>query len=534
MQQYNTGNLDRHQRLTAAVLPLLVLAGIAAFFYSLTWGDQVAGYLSDDAIYLIMAQVFSPWPHATDLLQQFMRTDSHFPPLYPVLLGLFGAGPQDPALASAISIAFLVIAVAVFGVWVYLETGRRLPALLLPVVFALLPGTVIFTQGLWSEFLFMVFFYAALALAAVREPDRSHWLACSLFIALTSLTRAVGVAFIAAYCLYLILKRPRYYLLQIPVAALPFLYWATIINVRSTEHGYFGILLGALSSEQGRWSGLYHALLLKLAAMYRGWEWQFRVSDILPGSGWLIHAVLACLLLAALAGFLQRLRHARLDALCLLAYAATVIVWPFSDQNFVTRFVFPVTPLLLFYAVHAAGMLAYRPRRVAVLLLCAAVIISAWSPATYVLQRAYAPAPEGLAPYKHDYAWFYSRSLKDAVASARGSRDLFQALRKVGTLVPENECIFSFQTALVMLHTHRISGVYPPPSVSDAAFAHATRGCRYMLALPLTSINSDFPEYYPLQRIAKDPSYTITPIRADTADEDHSSPVILIRRNTGG
>jgi hypothetical protein len=528
-------SLAGRERVIFAILALLVLVALSVFFYSITYGDKVVGYLSDDAIYLLMAEIFSPWRHSTNLLLEFLRTDNHFPPLYPVMLGLFGAGPHAPALASAVSTAFLIIAIAVYGIWIYMETGRRLLAVTLPILFSLLPGTVIFTQGLWSEFLFMCFFYGALALAADKRLTGSHWLAISLFIALTALTRAVGISFIAAYCLFLVLKRPRYYLLYMLVAVLPFLYWVFFINIKATDHGYFGILLNSFTSGQVHAAGLFHNILVKLAIIYDGWLWQFLIYDIHGGVGIFANLVLAVLLVIVAVGFGYRLINRQFDALCLLFYGIIVLLWPFDDLNFVSRFVFPVTPLMLFYMFYAAGLLESKKwyGKAATAALWGGIIISTWMPATFVLSRAYAATPPGLTPYKHDRAWFYAKDLDAAIASAKGSRDIFHALNKVATMVPENECIFSFHTALVMLYTNRVSGVYPPPSASMAQFDYGTRGCSYMVALPLTSINNDFPEYYPLQRIAGVPGYKIIPVMADNTGGGNKPVLFLIRRNAG-
>jgi|GEM_PF-4692692 len=338
---------------------LLALIAVSLFFYSLTWGDKVVGYLSDDAIYLLMAEMFSPWHHATGLVFEMLRQEHHFPPLYPVMLGLLGADSQTPALAAAVSTALLILAVAAFGTWIYRDSGKRLAAVGLPLLFAVLPGTIIFTQGLWSEFLFMAFFYGALALIADRQPEPGHWLACSLFIALTAVTRAVGVALIAGYGLYLFLQRPRRWLLYLLVAALPFVYWVGFINIRAVDHGYFGVLLQALAGGDHAGGALFHDLAAKAATLYGAWRWQFLVGGGRAG-GPLIDAILILLLLAALAGFCRRLYHRRLDALCLVFYGITVLLWPFSALNFESRFLFPLMPLLLFYIVN--GPFPPRPR----------------------------------------------------------------------------------------------------------------------------------------------------------------------------
>jgi hypothetical protein len=536
MSRQILARLTVRERWLFPVSAFIVFVAIGIFFYSLTYGDKNVGYLSDDAIYLLMAEIFSPWKHSTSLLFQYLRADNHFPPLYPVMLGLFGADSHSPVLASVITTAFLTIAVVVYGVWIYMESDRRTLAVALPVLFALLPGTIIFTQGLWSEFLFMCFFYGALALVSDKTLTGSHWLACSLFFAVTALTRAVGISLIAAFCLYLVLKRPRHYILYMLVAALPFLYWAFFINIHATDHGYFGMLLNSFTSGQVHAAGLFHNIIAKLVGIYDGWLWQFLIYDIHGGAGVVTHISLAILLVIALSGLGHRLIHGRLDALCLVFYGITVLLWPFSDLNFVSRFVFPVTPLMLYYVFYAIGLIRDNAwyRKAITLVVSVSIIFSIWPSTSYLFNRAYAAIPPQLAPYRHDRAWFYSKDLDSAIASAKGSRDIFHALNKVATMVPSNECIFSFHTGLVILYTHRMSGVYPLPSASDEEFAYGTRGCRWMVALPLTSINNNFPKFYPMRRIVNNPAYTIFPILPDDAEQGSQPTLFLIRRNTTG
>jgi hypothetical protein len=518
-------------RLVFRLFFIPALAVISAFLFSLTWGDRIVGYLSDDAIYLLMAEMFSPWRHVDSLVLESLKMDNHFPPLYPVILGLFGASPSSPALASLVTVACLIIAIATYGIWIRRETGGRLAAVSLPLAFALLPGTILFSQGLWSEFLFMVFFYGALALLAEKTPDGRRWLAASLLIALSSLTRAVGVSFIAALWLYLILRRPRRYALYMLVSALPFAYWALFINVHSDGHGYFGILLNSFTAGHGHLPQLLHQMLIKLATLFDAWRWQFHPVD---WTGYRVPAEFfsAVLLFAALIGFGHRLYHRKPDALFLTFYTVTVLLWPFSDLNFVSRFLFPVVPLLLFYIFHAAGLADGRPRyRHAAALILAFSLAAAMLPVTSsLLHRAYAGTPPDLAAYKHDRAWFYSTDLPSARASAKGSRQLFRALRKVSTIVPVTDCIFSFHTALVMLYANRVSGVLPPPSASGAQFTYGTRGCRYMVAMPLTSINNDYPKFYPLARVVGDSRYAIIPIMPRNARPGDKPVLYLIRR----
>jgi len=73
------------------------------------------------------------------------------------------------------------------------------------------------------------------------------------------------------------------------------------------------------------------------------------------------------------------------------------------------------------------------------------------------------------------------------------------------------ECILTFQTPIVMLHTRRIAGALPSPDVSDEDFKHNTKACRFILAMFMEDSVGVYPSYYPLERIYGKKEYKVTP-----------------------
>ena len=84
-------------------------------------------------------------------------------------------------------------------------------------------------------------------------------------------------------------------------------------------------------------------------------------------------------------------------------------------------------------------------------------------------------------------------------------------LKKLKPYVNKNDCIFAFQTPMVMIHTQRMSRKLPLPYTSDEQFKAETSQCRYILATFLVDLNGNYPAYYPLSRIPDEPQYITTP-----------------------
>jgi hypothetical protein len=75
----------------AAVVALL---GLAAFYLSLGLGNPYVGFLADDGLYLLMADILAS-DVASDLpVYAHVRAYSQLPPLFPLALGLAGGSMQ--------------------------------------------------------------------------------------------------------------------------------------------------------------------------------------------------------------------------------------------------------------------------------------------------------------------------------------------------------------------------------------------------------------------------------------------------------
>ena len=187
-----------------------ILFFIAAFcfLYSITYDSRSAGMLSDDALYLIMADFYSPWVETLDYVQAFVSVTIHFPPLYSLFLGIFGAGAENPSLAFMLNILCLSFSLFIVVIWLRKETKNIAIAFIVAGLSLFLPQLLLLSQELWSEFLFMVFFYLFFYVFSHKEMQKEHFFLCALLAGLMTLTRSLGISVVIAYSIYLIYKRP--------------------------------------------------------------------------------------------------------------------------------------------------------------------------------------------------------------------------------------------------------------------------------------------------------------------------------------
>lgn len=513
------------QKLTAYFLIILTFILLSVFYFSITSNDGVAGFLTDDAVYLLLAEYFSPWRGHLDNLLQFIRGINHFPPLYPVLMGIFGVDSATPELASHVSISFLLAGFVAIGVWLYIRTGNLIVSYIIPVVIALLPGTIIFSQGLWSEFLFICLLYLSLTIISIDKPSPQHWLAAALFVALLALTRTTGVAMIAAFCLLMLIRRPRFYLLYSFISLAPFLYWFFFADAANTNTAYLTPLFESIAGASA--ASIIVTFLHKLSVVLYSLLWLFTGTDG-SGLGFSISTLFTLLFMTTVSAvFVHRLINIKIDAIFILFYLFVILIWPYFDVYFVSRFLFPVVPIFMFYLWCGISMALrqHQQKYLASAIALACVIFMAVPNTLHFSKLALTSLGNGLDPYRRQRSWLLSNSHDDAVANAKFTRDLLYSLKQIRKLVPANECIYSVHTALVMLYAHRISGELPGPGVSDDVFYKEIHKCGYLVAMRIQDLNSNFPVYYPLRRLSAKYLDSVIPI---SIDDNKTKPLVYL------
>lgn len=476
-----------------------ILAVMILVFPAFAWHENTSGFLTDDGMYLLMADFFSPYYNANDVVQQFLIDQSRFPPAFPVLIALFGGGSGNMHIAHLVTSATFIASAAALYAWARRILGSRDLAAACLVVYALLPRTLVYVTEIWSEYLYTALVLAAFMLldkaARSRRHARELLCACALCIGLALLTRMIGVALFAVFVAFLYRHPVRRKYLYILIAAAVPLFWQAVKTVNGYGGGYGEDLEQYLSL-----SGLHTLFADDMPAnaslLPESWGRHFAVT---PGSPWLRHASSGLLLILALIGAVHRAVDKRPDFYYAALYTAIVLVWPYPAHN--TRFLYPLIPLALVYmfvglnlVVPAAGGRVRPYARAALVLLMLAMI---YPNAVFVVNRFHEPVPDYIpADYRHTRQWLRGDDMDRVYREADGKAAVIRLIRRTKEHFGRRECVYSAHPVSTMLYADRISIIIP-----RGASIEKLRVCRYLIAVNLHTV---YEPNYPLNDVNVD------------------------------
>lgn len=467
----------------------VLLCGI---YYIWGWSHVLADFGGDNAYYLLIAKHFSPWSAHSDVATYF-AIHSHFPPLYPLVLAIFGGG-ESLLVAHLVTVSCLLLALVVFYAWLRLLDVPVLVAGLLIFLFALMFGTYMQALYVLSENLYLFLTLACLmAVAAYERYKQLVWLwiaAASLAAAI--LTRSAGVSLLAAFVLYLLLYRPPRFWLFIIVVVLPIVTW----NLFSSQEvpGYLSALMDKYKNNPV--AILTQQLAVEGHVLWYGWIRSFTGSDAaLP--------LLGILGVLCLSGAGYRLYLRKMDGLYAAAYLLLVMLWPFPAET--QRLLFVIMPVLLTQGVLLLKLLP-KPQITRCEIryehfLYLAILLVILPDLFLTGARFMAPLPKELVEYRRMSRWYYIEP-DEARASIIMSAALAKHMKSLQSIIPEKDCIYAIKPSVVGYYSGRISVIPPRPDFNDAALdAYLKKSdCRYFYMMSIFS--PSFPEpYYPLERL---------------------------------
>jgi len=387
-----------------SLIALLVIA-ISIFYFTFTSNDRVAGIFSDDAMYLLQAELYSPWKSEESPVLDLVRKVSRFPPLYPIVLGLMGVDSHHTVLAAQISCGILLLSIMIFGIWTWHESDQLNLTITILILLALLPSTLIMSQGLWSEFLFMCFIYSAFLCSDSKIKPGQKWLATALLIALSTLTRSIGIAIATAFILLLLLKRTKNRLVYIVSVLSPFLLWTFSRNIVQNHPSYFDDLLTI--SAGFSLAHIFEVMATRLATLVDSWSWLFSIVESYGIYRYLTVFVAMILFVFAVLGFFMRIKQLKLDALSIPFYLAVILIWPYQNVFFVSRFLYPLLPLFLFYMWIGIQSLPTNKKmhNLIITLWVLSIISIAYPSSRQFIDRGYKEIPSELMPYRRSRNW---------------------------------------------------------------------------------------------------------------------------------
>lgn len=466
---------------------------LCCVYYFWGWSRVLGDFGGDNAFYLLIAQYFSPWETPSGVAAYFF-SHNLYPPLYPLVIALFGGG-ENLLAAHVITITLLLLAFIALYQWLNILGVEKAGAALITLLFALLPGTYIHALSILSENLFLLLTLICLASLSRFEADgRAGWLGLVVVsLAAATLTRSAGIALLAAFMLYLLVHRP---IRGWPILALasmtPLILW-NVFNP-SESPGYLGSLISKYETDP--FFTFFNHLKIESVLIASGWVSNFTASPIgIP--------VMAFAGLFVLMGMVQRVREGKLDGYYAAIYLLLILVWPYPAE--VPRFVLVIIPVLLVQAwllVDRFPRLKLSGRTLKVqYLLVFAIFLVVLPNLLLTVKRFNQDLPEDLLEYKRTRAW-YVIDPGEARVNIAFEKNLTEHLESVHRLVPSGECFYSIKPSIISYYTGHVSVPPPRPQLDKASFevSLGKPACRffYMIGLPSPS----YPiVYYPLERL---------------------------------
>ena len=447
----------------AGLAGVVLAAGAVALAF--TWQPGLASLYDDSVSYLLLAQAASPFGTAAPAALAAAAHEK-YPPLLAWAIALAG-GAFDWRMAHAVVAAAFAASVAALGWYARAVTGSAPLAVAAALVYALMPGVWLNVKGILTEFPYMAFTFAALALhtAARGAPlttARAVILGC--LVAAAFLTRTIGVALAAALLLsegwrYLRDRDRRRlasaaWIAGVPLACAALWY---LLRPAGGEDAYvaYGARVAREAGEGG--TGFAAQLLLANAAALRD-AW-LNALLVFWGEPWKPGYLLACALgIAGAAVALARAARGESDGLYCVAFAAILLAWPFPGQMF--RLALPAFPLLLvlFLRGWALALERANPATAAGRAPWGAILpLVLCVPATlfYIAPRAWGDASRGALRKSHVAEYYRIPSGAAADANAAAQIGVFEDLARVRESTPQGARVMWYWPNYVALIAQR-------------------------------------------------------------------------------
>ncbi|MBV8029985.1 MAG: hypothetical protein JO035_00600 [Betaproteobacteria bacterium] len=468
---------------SAAMTPHLATAAITVVFAlvcsAFVYQATLSSFADDSVSYLVMAQTFSPWQSAGLPVREAFAAETTYPPLFPLVLAL--SGLSHDIGGAHVAVALLLAACLAVQYLVALRwLGRPALAVAAVAVTATLPCMWVHAKGILSEPLFLL--VALLLLSALESRRRP--VALALLFAALALTRTVGLVMVLAWAAASQARRlssSQRWQQAWPALAAVGAYALWVLLRPAVPDQYASVVAENARGLAGS-EAIIPAIAARVAsqAQAMGEAWVaalelFRTEDR-PGRT-LVAVVLG---LFAIAGLSLRLRGGKQDPWMMIAYLAVYLVWPYPAQ--MSRFLFPLVPILVLYAFYAAAALAERAPRWsrAAPLVAAAPFLALSAPAlAFIAERARLGHPEGFSAITD---WYTTPDLALARRRASVHLDLLEDMSMIREKVPPGERVMWVTPAYIALLADR-PGVSAPspelPTVEYLQFVQAS-GVRYV------------------------------------------------------
>ncbi|MEJ8566132.1 hypothetical protein [Elongatibacter sediminis] len=424
-----------------------------------------AGFHWDDTWYLLMAEWLSMRPDTWELAWTMLHL-RQYPPLFPFVLSLAGAGLGNTGTAYLLNAVILALAGGLAMFWFRVEGFALAAAVFGGILVVFNPVALHWLPALFSEHLYLLLTTAVLLLAALRRDWMPLWLVLGILLGLAVATRTTGWALVGAITVHLVIARKPVCLVLTLIGLTAG--WLTIPYLMVGLPDAPGYLdqFTELPYEPG-----VAFLVDQALALFRGWSdlWGSTLAGLL-------------VLAFALPGWWLRLRKNRPDAWYVPAYVAILLAWPYPEH--MNRFLWPLVPSVV-VAVHAVlpRWRRWSLRAAPGSLLLAIVVLATVPDGLYrSVSRLVSPPPTELSALSRMNEWTRSGDRATGIEVLRARQQLIADAQRIGELTSPAFCVYSELPALITAQAGRMAVASPWENLQEAA--DADQECPYYYLIP--------------------------------------------------
>jgi len=447
-----------------AVSGFILLATSIIIFVST---NEIVSLGSDNVSYLLMAEAFSPYRTATEIVREAAGHQT-YPPLFPLVLALLGAS-SDYLWAHRIVGGEFLLSCALLYFLARKMLGSTSLALIVLLAFGLIPASWVNVLGILSENQ-----YLALSLGAFlflrRERSRNTDSIClaGLLIAAV-LTRSIGLALAGAVLMGAFfwsrseLNSRRQAAAATLAAAISFVLWMVFSGSASESHYLENWLqVGRVLTDAGL-GGMDQFLVFQIIQIWEALLTGLIHHWVLKGESTVI--LLFLFLFVALIDITWRLKSGEVEAIYLLVFLCVLMCWGAAGGQ-MWRLVYPIIPLILVFFVSGIDRICRfipfdRHQKYIRFFLCALLLITLSSGGWFILERRQHTESNGTGGYRYMTAYYQGVNLPAAKSKAQAEFAIIEGLRTLSLLTKPSSVVAWFSPMYVNLLSKRRSAEIP-------------------------------------------------------------------------
>ena len=207
------------------------------------------------------------------------------------------------------------------------------------------------------------------------------------------------------------------------------------------------------------------------------------------------------ILTAACFSLFKRVYNFSLDALYVFIYFVIIFVWNYPDHN--VRFIYVITPIILFYAQLTTDSVfkgsGTTIKSLSHAFLPAMILITILPSLIFMTDRYTTVPGEYHSKNSNDRLWLTGADTKKMYKQLVFKKRLVESIVAIQKIVPKKSCVYSTHQELVMLYSKRKVFVPPAQQVTEKDFNKELTKCRYMFIVG-APYNQHEP-LYPVDRV---------------------------------